>query len=245
MIESGEILDADVSSRPFTPRSLRDELERRTGAEITLLVTNNRRRMVSVRRGGDGFVEVRLQEIFLRSTPEVLEELSGMIAGRDRGRAALRAFVEDNMRNRPPVGMAERRLPASPGSGRGQHHDLSEYARELNLLYLNNRSTAAVTWGRRNNRRRVRSIRFACYDLSRNLIMVNRRLDSPDIPKYFIEFCLFHEMLHEVLGIGEREDGRRDIHSRIFKLMETTFPDYDKAVRYEKMLCARLFQGNL
>ena len=55
-----------------------------------------------------------------------------------------------------------------------------------------------------------------------------------------MEYILFHEMLHEVLGMDLGPDGRRSVHGRLFKLMESTYPDYEKAVAYEKGLCRRL-----
>ncbi len=120
------------------------------------------------------------------------------------------------------------------------HHDIGEYARYLNETYLGGRSRARVVWGRRRTLPSRRSIRFACYDPQRNLVIMNRKLDNAAIPAYFVEYILFHELLHEVLGIGERKDGRRDIHGSLFKLMESTFPDYEKARRFEKELCRRL-----
>ncbi len=122
---------------------------------------------------------------------------------------------------------------------RTAHHDIGEYARYLNETYLGGRSTARIVWGRRSPPSR-RSIRFACYDPARNMVIMNRKLDNAAIPAYFVEYILFHELLHEVLGIGERKDGRRDIHGSLFKLMESTFPDYEKAIRFEKELCKRL-----
>lgn len=110
----------------------------------------------------------------------------------------------------------------------------------LNELYLGGRSRAQVAWGRRSRGANRRSIRFGCYDPSRNLIIMNRKLDSPEVPDYFVEYILFHEMLHEVLGIGSRPGGRREIHGRLFKLMETTYPDYGRAVAYEKEFCLRM-----
>lgn len=121
-----------------------------------------------------------------------------------------------------------------------EHHDIGEYARYLNETYLGGRSRAQVVWGRRGAKASRRSIRFACYDPRRNLVIMNRKLDNESIPAYFVEYILFHELLHEVLGIGERRDGRRDIHGSLFKLMESTFPDYEKARRFEKELCRRL-----
>jgi hypothetical protein len=232
-----------ISSGKYSVQELHDELARRTGVRILIFVTGNRRRMISVKRLEPGVFEVRLQGIFLSATAEVLDEIAGMITGRGTSRQAIQAFVDQRINDENSslaYRAAQVKRPVQV-EGKGEHHDLAGYAKELNLLYLGNRSTAQVAWGRKSKRKNIRSIRFACYDASRNMIIMNRKLDSPDIPRYFVEFVLFHEMLHEVLGIGEKPDGRRDIHGSIFKLMETTYPDYDKALRFEKQLCESLF----
>ncbi len=217
---------------------LQDELSRRSGLRVQVFLTDNRRRMISARRREQGAVEVRLQRIFLDSGPEVLDDISALIAGRKTERVALRRFIDEHFRDAPDSPRARR----DPESERiaSMHHDIAAYARTLNTEYLGGRSTAHVLWGRRAVRPSCRSIRFACYDPGRNMIIMNRKLDSPDVPAYFVEYILFHEMLHEVLGIGSRADGRRDIHGSLFKLMESTYPDFDRARRYEKELCNRL-----
>lgn len=222
----------------YDAAQLQDELARRSGCRVRLFLTDNRRRMLSAKNGGPGVIEVRLQRIFLDSEPEVLDEIALLLTGRKTNRCALRRFIRDRFQDTPAVARP-RRIPDGERVRSG-HHDIAAYARELNATYLNGRSRAEVVWGRRSNRRSRRSIRFACYDPERNLVIMNRKLDSPAIPAYFVEYVLFHELLHEVLGIGEREDGRRDIHGSLFKLMESTFPDYEKARRYERELCKRL-----
>lgn len=222
------------------PVELRDELARRSGRRIDLFLTDNRRRMASMRRRGDGTLEVRLQRIFLRAPDPVLAELAAMLKGGEADRGLLREFVEECFAGDGPAIAARERNAAPSAREKSAHHDIAAYARRLNETYLAGRSTAKVAWGRRDKRRSRRSIRFACYDGERNLVIMNRKLDNPDIPAYFVEYVLFHEMLHEVLGIGERADGKRDIHGDLFKLMESTFPDYEKARRYEKELCRNL-----
>ncbi|MCD8350368.1 MAG: hypothetical protein LUC93_07145 [Planctomycetaceae bacterium] len=221
----------------FDPPGLQEELSRRSGRQVQLYLTNNRRRMVSARRRGT-FVEVRLQRIFLDSDTDVLDDIVCLLNGRETDRAALRRFIDERFKDGASEAQPRRSIP--PDRTRSSHHDIAAYARDLNQTYLGGRSTATVMWGRRSTKRSRRSIRFACYDPERNVVIMNRKLDNPDIPGYFVEFVLFHEMLHEVLGIGERADGRRDIHGSLFKLMESTYPDYDKALRYEKELCSRL-----
>ncbi|MCC8189533.1 MAG: hypothetical protein LIP77_02690 [Planctomycetes bacterium] len=221
-----------------TVLDLQQELSARSGQRVLLCLTGNRRRMLSARRHPAGHVEVRLQKIFLAAPPEVLDEIACLLRGEPSDRQALRRFTAAALA-REPAAARPRREP-SPERSRAAHHDIVAYARRLNQTYLGGRSTARVVWGRRGTRRGRRSIRFACYDPERNLVIMNRKLDSPDIPAYFVEYVLFHELLHEVLGIGRRADGRRDIHGSLFKLMESTYPDFAKAVRFEKELCTRL-----
>lgn len=222
----------------YDAAALQEELSRRSGRRVQLFLTDNRRRMVSARNRGAGVVEVRLQRIFLDAGPDVLDDIAALLTGRKTDRAVLRRFIDERFRESPAVARPRR----EPAAERAQFsvHDIAAYARDLNRIYLNGRSTAQVVWGRRSTRRSRRSIRFACYDPERNMVIMNRKLDNLDIPAYFVEYVLFHEMLHEVLGIGSRADGRRDIHGSLFKLMESTYPDFDKAQRYEKELCKRL-----
>lgn len=229
-----------MATEPDTPRSpldVQDELSRRTGKRIRLVLTNNKSSMITARRKDGGILEVRMQRMFMHAPDDVFDDVVDVLRGRDTGKAALRQFVDRSVRGMPS--RADRRS-LSRDRLVSRHHDIGKYARELNEIYLGNRSIAGVIWGVSRRTRSVRSIRFGSYDPIRNLITMNRKLDRPDIPRYFVEFVLFHEMLHEVLGIGERADGKREIHGRLFKLMESTYPDFEKALRYEKELCKRL-----
>ncbi len=226
-------------SVPYTATALQNELSRRSGRQILLYLTDNRRRMVTARHSAGGLVEVRLQRAFLHAPDDVLSDLGDMVAGRPNDRTALRKFIRDAFESTPAAPAAPTPAPSAK-TQTFNHHDLQLYAAHLNETYLNNRSRSVVDWGRRNTTKSRRSIRFGCYDPMRNKIIMNRKLDSAAIPAYFVQYILFHEMLHEVLGIGERADGKRDIHGSLFKLMESTFPDYDKARRFEREIVERL-----
>lgn len=219
---------------------MQEELTRRVGRRVRLVLTDNRSSMVSARLR-NGLLEVRLQRMFLYASDQVLDEVVGVVSsGRagSPGRAALRAFIDNRVAELRAAQPAKRSV--SSDRLQSSHHPIADYAVYLNKTYLGDRSTAQVVWGRKNRVRSSRSIRFAAYDPVRNRITMNRKLDRADIPRYFIEFVLFHEMLHEVLGIGERPDGRRDIHGSLFQLMESTFPDAQRAREYEHELCKRL-----
>ncbi|MCC8115969.1 MAG: hypothetical protein LIP18_02245 [Planctomycetes bacterium] len=222
----------------FDPPRLQDELSRRTGLAVMLFLNSNRRRMVSARQRGPGAVEVRLQRAFLDSPDDVLSELAQLILGRHTDKLALRRFIDSAFRENPEQGRPRRQVGVDRQVS--SHHDIERYARDLNDIYLGGRSTARVVWGRKGKRRSRRSIRFACYDPERNLVIMNRKLDSAAIPAYFVEYVLFPEMLPEVLGSGARPDGRRDGPGSLLQLMDSTYPDSDQARRFERELCKHL-----
>jgi predicted metal-dependent hydrolase len=60
-------------------------------------------------------------------------------------------------------------------------------------------------------------------------------MDSKRVPGYFIEYVVYHEMLHAAIGIQERE-GRRSIHSAEFKKREKLFKYYERAMAWENTL---------
>jgi len=218
----------------WTPAALQDAFRRAAARAVVLTLTDNRARWLTVKTDGPDVLLVRAHRKFLDAPPEVVDAAGRFAAGDAAAGAAVRAWLEGVTAR--PVGQTRvRTVRPSSSDPSGRHHDLPSLWSQLNERYLQNRSRAEVAWGRRERGRRTRSIRFGWYDPTRCLIVMNRRLDRPDVPESFVSYVLFHEMLHEVLGIGERADGKRDIHGRLFRLMEKTFPDYDEAIRFERV----------
>jgi hypothetical protein len=174
---------------------------------------------------------VRAHRMFLEAPREVITSLGKWVAGKRLGKDLIQEFINSNEHKiyRPECVTRKTILKAQ-----GRYHDLEELREYLNESFLENRSKAPVTWGRKATRNRTHTIRLGCYDPARNLITMNRRLDRSDIPRYMVEFVLYHEMLHEVLGIGERPDGKRDIHGKTFRMMEHTYPHFSKAKEFER-----------
>ena len=182
-------------------------------------------------RSLNGAIQVRAHRMFLEAPEEVVGAVGRMVRGDRRGRPAVQAFIRTRHDRIRPHERQARRVHLRT---RGRHHDLAEIRAVLNATLLENRSQAPVTWGREVRRARARSVRLGWYDERRNLIGLSRRLDAADVPRYFVEYVMFHEMLHEVLGIRERPDGRREIHGRTFKFLEQTCPDFERARAFEK-----------
>ena len=58
-------------------------------------------------------------------------------------------------------------------------------------------------------------------------------LDRPDVPGFFVDFIVFHEMLHQLFPSGDAT-GRRVHHPRAFRERERAFPVYEAALRWER-----------
>jgi predicted metal-dependent hydrolase len=70
------------------------------------------------------------------------------------------------------------------------------------------------------------------YSQRTNTIRINPVLDRKTVPAYFIEFIVYHEMLHADMGVG-RINGRRSVHSSGFRIREKLFKKYEQALAWE------------
>ena len=206
---------------------LRDYFQRTSGRPVSLAVTDNATSMVSVRRKGKTFA-VRIHRIFLKAGDEVIGELAAFIAQGKGETPRMRNFLRENrslIRVKPP-----RKTTLRP---EGQYHHLAEIFGSLNREYFGGRLSAAITWGMRNQRHRVRRRTLGSYCRQGNIIRINPVLDKRAVPRYFVEFVVHHEMLHADLTPAE-EKGRTRIHAGEFKKRERLFRNYEKALAWEK-----------
>jgi hypothetical protein len=209
---------------------LRRRLERATGRPIALTVTDNRTSMLYVSPGSRGLVRVRVHHMFLDSPPEVVRALAQYIL---RPGGACRGEINAHVRaNAHRIGGRPRHKIAINLSHRGLHFDLKQIYERLNTRYFDGRLRVAITWGKSAPRRRY-SIDFGCFDGPKRVIRVNPALDRPFVPRFFIDFIVYHEMLHAAIGFRELRNGRRALHSPRFRREESQFRFYRSAMRWE------------
>jgi len=210
---------------------LRRRLERRTGKPISLTLTDNRTSMVYVSPGGLGLVKVRLHHMFLDAPPDVVAALGQFIRRPvPECHRALNSYIRANTHR---IGGRPRHKAAINLSHRGFHFDLKRIYEKLNERYFEGRLRVAITWGKSNDRNRRYSIDFGSYDESRRIIRVNPSLDRPFVPRFFVDYIVYHEMLHAAIGFREAANGRRSLHSPRFRRQERQFRFYRSALRWE------------
>jgi hypothetical protein len=117
-----------------------------------------------------------------------------------------------------------RRIPHHPG---GVAHDLAPLFEAINLEYFDgNLRRPRLGWSARPWRSQ-----FGCFDPALDQIVMNKRLDHPEVPSYAVEFILYHEMLHVKHPLRAAACGLQ-AHSPEFRAEEKRFKDYARARKF-------------
>lgn len=209
-----------------TPESLASFLRSVIGCNLHLTLTENTSSMLSARKNGTCY-KVRLHRMFLHADEDVLRQTALFISGRIPRAPLLRSFINRSSR------FIQKKPRKRNLSAQGRIYNLHDIFENLNKEYFSSALKSKITWGCQTRRRIRRHITLGSYNLHYDTITINRYLDRPAVPKYFIEFIVYHEMLHALLGIDEK-NGRNVIHSKEFRRMEKKFAHYQKAVDWEK-----------
>ncbi len=114
---------------------------------------------------------------------------------------------------------------------RGQTYDLHEVFDDLNRRFFHGLlGRPQMSWSKQRARNNL-----GHYDPAHNTIVVSRAFDHPTVPRYAIEYLVYHEMLHLKHPVRLR-GARRCFHSREFLAEERLFPHLDEAKRFIKTL---------
>lgn len=130
-----------------------------------------------------------------------------------------------------------------PLPNRGRYYDLDMILADLRARYFPDCAAVTIRWGRWSGRTRTRSIRFGAYLPTEKLIRIHPALDQTFVPRSFVEFIVYHELLHHVIP-PVRVKGRYQIHSAAFRQREREFPAYAEAIAWRQRSLRRLLRSN-
>jgi hypothetical protein len=213
----------------WAPLTLEATLAREARRPLHLTLTENRSVLLSFRRHGSS-IELRLHRMFLHASLFVVKALAKGLRRRSRqADGEVRRFMNDNLFR---VKKAERKLP--PLATRGRVHDLGEVFGRLNQKLFRGRLAVPITWGKGSGRARRGGLTFGSYDPVLGLIRIHPVLDRREVPLYFLESVVYHEMLHHHLGGVPDRAGRTVYHSRTFRQAEAQYPWHREALVWEK-----------
>ena len=116
-------------------------------------------------------------------------------------------------------------------SPKGQHYDLEEVFDHLNVRFFHGlMARPQMTWSGNHARQSL-----GHYDPAHNTIVVSRIFDRPGVPRYAVEYLVYHEMLHLRHPVKLR-GSRRCVHPAAFQAEEKLFPHLEQAKKYLKQL---------
>jgi hypothetical protein len=125
----------------------------------------------------------------------------------------------------------------------GMHFDLRPMFDNLNKRYFRGRLRGyKVMWGRRREHRAKEYFIFGTIQEEDRVIRINRALDQPFVPAWFLRYVLYHEMLHSVVPDEVISQGRRRVHTEEFNRRERKFPGYRRARRWEEENLSRFLR---
>ncbi len=128
--------------------------------------------------------------------------------------------------------------------GEGKHHDLRAIFDKLNARYFRNALRRyTITWGRRRRLRPKAYFIFGTIQEEDRVIRIHPLLDANWVPRWFLEFVIYHEMLHSVVpDVYDRKRRRRIVHTEEFARREQRFPHYTRAQKWEAENLARFLR---
>ena len=157
---------------------------------------------------------ILVSKILRRKIPPAANEIYGAFAANDEIRnLALESKKEKG-----------RKIITSP---KGDVYDLEEIFRQMNDLYFDNRiQKPTLTWSARTTFRRL-----GHHDAAHDTIVISKSLDDRKVPRYVVEFVVFHEMLH-IFHPMKMQNGRRYHHTPVFRRDEKKFAFYEESEKW-------------
>lgn len=252
----------NASPQLFVHEGARQTLERRLksafpGRTVVLSITDNRCSIISHSLKG-GVLHARIHHMFLDASPRVIGALVKYLATDDRGASQIVShYIEANGGR-----LARRRPRAIPLFAKGDHHDLLGLFNDLNARYFDGACHALITWGRKTRRKSSsprRAIRLGSYSSLERVIRIHPTLDRSWIPRYFVAYVVYHEMLHHMIPsargtsrhasasiLSSRNapvaSARRTLHPPEFIERERSFRNFERALDWERRHISRLLR---
>jgi predicted metal-dependent hydrolase len=186
----------------------------------------------------DGIVHMRISDLLEGAPDNVLEAITHILLAKmykkpiETARATrYRRYVSSHNVTAKAHLVRQVRGRKRIDSPKGHVYDLDEIFEDLNQRFFHGlMGRPQLTWSREHARNSL-----GHYDPAHNAIVVSRVFDSPRVPRYAVEYLLYHEMLHLKHPVRLR-GSRRCVHGPEFQAEERLFPQLEEAKQFLKIL---------
>ena len=182
----------------------------------------------------DGELRVRLSDLLEGAPEPVLRALAHILLAKIYRRPIFRAqatryrkYVQSHEIRKKAHLVRQVRGRKRIESARGRYYNLEVIFEDLNRRFFGGmQAQPQLSW----SQRRARNL-LGHYDPAHNAIIVSRIFDHPAVPRYAVEYILYHEMLHLRHPV-KLNGSRRCVHSAEFHAEERLFPELEAAQKF-------------
>ncbi|NGX63810.1 MAG: hypothetical protein KR126chlam6_01224 [Candidatus Anoxychlamydiales bacterium] len=210
---------------------IKSELEKRSKLQVNLKVKDYKSTFISVLRTRSS-LQISLHKLFVEASDEIQEAVISYCLKRDENAHKMIKIYANKYFEKADY---THRLDVKKLKSKGEYFDLKQILDNLNLIYFKGELNLNITWFKKPKYKKFRHLTFGSFDKNLNLVRINNMLDNSNIPFYFINFIVYHEMLHYVCRESIGDDGRRKIHTTSFKKKEREFAYFKEAQEFEKI----------
>jgi predicted metal-dependent hydrolase len=186
----------------------------------------------------EGKLLVRLSDLLEGAPESVLHSIAHILLAKmyrkpiDAGHnARYRRYVSSHDLVRKAHLVRQMRGRKRIASAKGTIYDLEAIFEDLNSRFFHGLlARPQLTWSRERARNSL-----GHYDPAHNAIVVSRVFDSHRIPRFAVEYIVYHEMLHLKHPVKLR-GSRRCVHSAQFQAEEKLFPQLEEVKAFLKRL---------
>lgn len=155
--------------------------------------------------------EILMRKLFRKKVPEALS-------------ANYRNYINQNEIREKSVSVRRRRGRKILRGAQGEVYDLKQIFDFLNVLYFKNMiAKPSLTWSADKTYRIL-----GHHDATHETISISKSLDDEKVPRFVVEYVVYHEMLH-IKHPTRYVGGRRFIHTPAFKKDEKLFAFFEEA----------------
>lgn len=117
----------------------------------------------------------------------------------------------------------------------GRYFDLRTIFEKINARYFRNRlKRYTIVWGQRRRERPKSYIVFGSIQEQDRIIRIHPLLDRQFVPQWYVEYVIYHEMLHAFVPDKYDSAGRRIVHHEGFIEKERRFRHYRRSLAWEQ-----------
>lgn len=203
-------------------------LESHAGKKLQLKINDNRSTMLSVKWEPD-HTKVSLHWMFLGAPKNIMQALACYLRGDQKSLSpSIKAYIEENLQKLD----YSSELNLKQLDTVGTYYNIKKIYDSLNREYFNQSLKLHITWFGSGRLPSSNRITFGLYYDPLKLIKISRFLDNPRVPAYFVEYVIYHEMLHFACPTYVDDRGIKQIHSKEFREREKQYRHFSKAQKW-------------